>query len=182
MRKLATGAVLALVLLVFAAPAAGAANLGGGCTGSATSTDADGTKLDTAYAPGSGGTKSDPFLVDADGTVDYEGTTPTVFHDHSWHVDVSGIAVKDGSSDNGTNQSATSGTEQVDDYVPVKVVGLYRVSGGITADEGSCSGSAWIKVVGSPVGTVGWIAGVVLTILGAGGIVRTAMPLLRRGG
>ena len=182
MRKLATGAVMALVLLVLAASAAGAANLSGGCQGSATSTDGNGLQLDTASAPGAGGTASNPFLVDVDGTVDYQGGTPDVFHHHHWHVDVFGISVKTGGSANGSNKASTSGTEQVDDYLPLNAVGLYYVSGGITADEGSCSGNAWVKIVGSPVGTVGWIAGVVATALGAVGMLGTAMPLLRRGG
>jgi hypothetical protein len=182
MRKLAAGAAMALVVLVLSAPAASAATLGGGCNGAGTSKDADGTKLDTASAPGAGGTKSAPFLVDSNGTVDYSGTTPTVFHNHSWHVDVSGITVKDGGSNNGTNQSGTSGTVKVHSYLPVNAVGLYRVTGGITAGEGACSGSAWIKVAGSPVGTVGWIAGLVAAALGAAGVVLTAMPLFRRGG
>lgn len=181
MRTLAAGAGIALALLVFSAPVASAADLDGGCQGSATSKDADGNELDTASAPGPGATKDDPFLVDTDGTVDYEGTTPTVFHDHSWHIDISGATVESGGSKNGTNQAGTSGTLNVDDYIPVNAVGLYKATGGISADEGSCSGSAWVKVVGSPVGTIGWIAGVVGVVFGAAGLVSTAMPMLRRG-
>lgn len=181
MRRLAAGVGVALALLVLTAPAAGAASLDGGCKGSATSKDGDGASLDSVSAPGAGGTKGDPFLVDTDGTVDYEGTTPVVFHDHSWHVDLSGIDVKDGGSANGTNQASTSGTVKVDDYLPIDAVGLYRVTGGIEASEGSCSGSAWIKVAGSPAGSLGWIAGVVLTVLGAAGLAAAARPILRRG-
>jgi len=182
MRKVAAGAAVALVLLVVGATTAGAAELDGGCKGSGVSKDGNGKQLDTASAPGQGGTKDDPFLVTQDGTVDYQGTSPTVFHNHSWHVDISGATVKSGGSRNGTNQAGTSGTVQVDDYLPVNAVGLYRATGGITADEGSCSGSAWIKVVGSPVGTIAWIVGLVTTVLGAAGIVSTALPLVRRGG
>jgi hypothetical protein len=181
MRRLVAGAGLALVLLVLLAPMAAAANLNGGCKGSATSLDGDGNDLDMVAGPGAGGTKSDPFIVDTDGTVDYEGTSPTVFHDHSWNVDLSGITLKEGGSKNGTNQSGTSGTVKVDDYLPIDAVGLYRVSGGIEAAEGSCSGSAWIKVAGSPAGSLGWIAGVVVTVLGAAGLAVTASPILRRG-
>jgi len=182
MRRLAAAAGVALALLVLGASTADAASLGGGCRGTATSSDENGNQLSTMSGPGAGGTSSDPFLVDTDGTVDYEGTTPNVFHNHSWHVDISGATVKSGGSRNGTNQAGTSGTVQVDDYLPVNAVGLYRATGGITADEGSCSGSAWIKVVGSPVGTIAWIVGLVTTVLGAAGIVSTAMPLVRRGG
>jgi hypothetical protein len=182
MRKVAAGAALALVLLVVGASAAGAASFDGGCKGSGVSKDGDGKQLDTASAPGQGGTSSDPFLVDHDGTVDYEGSSPTVFHNHSWHVDVSGATVKSGGSKNGTNQASTSGTVKVDDYLPVNAVGLYKVTGGITATEGSCSGSAWVKVAGSPVGTVAWIAGIGFTVIGAAGLAFTARPIFGRGG
>ncbi|MEN3273383.1 MAG: hypothetical protein V7636_2144, partial [Actinomycetota bacterium] len=130
MRKLAVGAVSAFVVLVLAASTAGAATLNGGCQGSATSTDKNSQQLDTVSAPGAGGTGAHPFVVDVKGDVQYEGTTPGVFHNHSWHIDVFGISVKTGGSANGTNKSSTSGTEQADDYLPVNAVGLYYVSGG----------------------------------------------------
>ena len=109
MRKLAVGAAMAIVVLVVAASTAGAATLSGGCQGSATSADGNGQQLDTVSAPGAGGTGAHPFVVDVDGTVDYQGTTPGVFHDHHWHIDVFGISVKTGGSANGSNKSNTSG-------------------------------------------------------------------------
>lgn len=181
MRRVAVGAGIALALVVLIAPMAGAATLKGGCTGTGTSKDAHGDTLDTASAPGAGATKGDPFLVDHDGTVDYEGSSPKVFHDHSWHVDLEGITLEDGGSKNGTNQAGTSGSARIDDYLPFDAVGLYRVDGGITAAEGSCSGSAWVKVVGSPVGTVVWIVGMSTTAVGAAGLAVTARPIFRRG-
>jgi hypothetical protein len=182
MRKAAAGAAIALVLLVVGASAAGAAELDGGCKGTGVSKDGNDKQLDTASAPGQGGTKDDPFLVDQGGTVDYEGSSPAVFHNHSWHVDVSGATVQSGGSKNGTNQAGTSGTAKIDDYLPVNAVGLYKVTGGITATEGSCSGSAWVKLVGSPVLTVGWIAGIGFTVIGAAGLAFTARPIFGRGG
>lgn len=182
MRRLAAAGAFALAVLLLGAPGAGAAQLKGGCAGSATSLDADGNKLDEASAPGSGGTKSDPFLVDTDGTITYEGTTPTVFHNHSWHVDVSGVEVKSGGSKNGTNQSGTDGEVKVDDYIPVSAVGLYKGTGGISADEGSCDGSVWVKVVGSPVGTVAWVAGAAASVIGGAGLATTVLQLLKKGG
>ena len=158
------GAALLLVVL-WAAPAA-AVDLDGGCEGAATSIDADGETLDEVTAPGEGGTKSDPFLVDADGTVAYEGSTPVVFHDHSWQVDVMGITVKDGGSANADDEQSTADTTEVGDYLPFDAPGLYKVSGSITAAEGECSGSAWIKLAGSPVGTPPWIAGAVSAVGG----------------
>ena len=182
MRRLVAAGGLALALLLVGATAADAAQLNGGCSGSATSLDGDGNELDEVSGPGPGGTKSDPFLVDTDGTISYQGSTPAIFHNHKWHVDVLGITVKSGGSKNGSNQSDTSGDVDVDDYVPISAVGLFKASGGIDADEGSCDGSVWVKVVGSPVGTVGWIAGVAASVIGGAGLVSTALQLFKKGG
>ena len=164
--RFAGAAVFAAVLL-WPTPA-GAVDLDGGCEGAAVSSDEDGGVLDEVTAPGEGGTKSDPFLVDVDGVVAYEGSTPSVFRDHSWEVKVMGIPVKDGGSENADEETTTDDEVQVDDYLPFDAPGLYRVSGSIDPAEGEgCSGSAWVKVAGSPVGTIPWIAGVVFT---AGGV------------
>jgi hypothetical protein len=152
--------------LLSAAPA-DAVELDGGCEGEATSFDADGEKLDTAVAPDDEtGTRDDPFKVDYDGTVKYQGSSPEVFHDHSWEIEVFGIPVKDGGSKNGSNKPDDGRTVQVDDYLPFDAPGLYYVSGGITADEGSCDGNMYVKVVGSPVGTLPWIGGLALSAIG----------------
>ena len=86
------GGLVVLGVLFWAAPV-GAIELDGGCQGVAESLDEDLGQLDAVVAPGEGGTKGDPFLVDYDGTVTYEGSSPAVFHDHSWNVDVMGITV-----------------------------------------------------------------------------------------
>ena len=166
------GALFAVALL---ATPADAAQLNGGCAGSAVSFDSDGVVLDEVIAPGDGGTSKRPFDVDPDGTVEYEGSTPVAFHDHSWHVDVMGITVKDGGSANSDDLQATDGVVEVSDYLPIDAVGLYKVSGGIDAAEGSCDGSLWVKVAGSPVGTLPWIVGVGAT---AGGVAALAGPAL----
>lgn len=181
MRRLVGGVAVLVALLVVGAPAAESATLDGGCVGSATSFDEDGAELSRVAVPGEGGTKGDPFIVDPDGTVTYEGSTPQAFHDHSWHVDLMGVTVKSGGSANGNDESETSGEVQVDDYLPVSAVGLFKVSGGITADEGACDGSLWVKVAGSPVGTLPWIAGVGTAVVGAAGLTGLVLPLLRKG-
>jgi hypothetical protein len=167
LRRAAHVGGLALALWLVSGAPAGAAELDGGCAGAGVSLDGDGNELDTASAPGDGGTSGDPFRVDYDGTVAYEGTTPGAFHNHSWHVEVFGITVKDGGSPNGNDEAATAGDADVSDYLPFDAPGLYYVSGGIDADEGACDGNAWVKIVGSPVGTIPWIAGVVSTAAGA---------------
>ena len=160
------GASLFAAVLFWPAPA-GAVDLDGGCQGNAESLDAGGGQLDVAVAPGPGGTSGDPFLVDYDGTVTYTGSSPAVFHDHSWDVKVMGITVKSGGSENADDESTTADEAEVDDYLPFDAPGLYKVSGSISADEGECSGSAWVQLAGSPVGSIPWIAGVVMTAGGA---------------
>lgn len=165
MRLVPVGVGAAFAVVLLAAPA-DAAQLTGGCAGSAVSFDSDGVELDEVVAPGDGGTSKRPFDVDPDGTVEYEGSTPVAFHDHSWHVDVMGITVKDGGSENNDDQQASDGVVEVADYLPFDAVGLFKVSGGIDAAEGSCDGSMWVKVAGSPVGTIPWIVGVAATAAG----------------
>ena len=161
------GGAALLFLVLWAAPAA-AVDVEGGCEGSVTSLDADGETLDQVSAPGEGGTKSDPLLVDADGTIAYEGSTPGVFHDHTWKVAAMGITVKDGGSANADDESSTSDTAEVGDYLPFDAPGLYKISGSITATEGECSVSAWVKIAGSPVGSPPFIAGAVSAVGGLG--------------
>lgn len=174
-----------MALLFVWAPAAHGARVSGGCTGSATSFDGDGAALSRIEAPGRGGTSDDPFVVDPDGTVTYEGSTPVALHDHSWSIEVMGITVKTGGSSNGEDLTTSTSEVDVDDYLPVPVVGLFKVDGSISAGEGSCDGGMWVKVTGSPVGTVPWLVGVVATVGGAAAIagpaVASGLGLLRRG-
>ena len=169
-RGIAIAAVAGGITLGFglwAAPA-GAVEHDGGCEGSGASFDEDGEQLDEATAPSDDvGTEDNPFEVDYDGTVEWEGTTPAPFIDHTWHVDLFGVEVKDGGDENEGKKPGSSGTEIVEDYLPFKVTGLYYVSGEITAAEGgSCSGNMYVELVGSPVGTIPWLAGIVFTGLG----------------
>ena len=160
-------AIVFAVLFCWVDPA-GAVDLDGGCEGGAVSQDADGEVLDEVSAPGPGGTKGDPFLVDYDGVVAYEGSTPAPFRDHSWDVKAMGITVKSGGSENAQDETTTADEVEVSDYVPFDAPGLYKVSGEITPARGEgCSGSAWVKVAGSPTGSVPWLAGMVSAVGGA---------------
>ena len=169
-RGIAVAAVAGGIMLWFGLPAApaGAIELEGGCKGSGASFSEDGDQLDEATAPSTDvGTEDNPFEVDYDGTVEWEGTTPEVFKDHTWHVDLFGVEVKDGGDENEGEKPGSSGTEIVEDYLPFKVTGLYYVSGEITAAEGgSCSGNMYVELVGSPAGTIPWLAGIVFTGVG----------------
>jgi len=80
MRRYATAAVLAVVLLGVVAPASHAAEADG-CAGQAASYAEDGTPFGTAQAPGEGGSRGDPLPVDWDGPIEWSGTTEAVLQD-----------------------------------------------------------------------------------------------------
>ena len=145
---------------------AGAVNLTGGCAGQGTSFDKDHNQIMGATAPSAEpGTSGNPFLVDYDGTVEYAGTGPLMLN-HHWEIKVFGIPVKSGGAPNGSNQTATIGVADVSDYLPFKITGVYYVSGEIHGDGGACSGDAFVKLVGSPVGTIPWIVAIGLIVVG----------------
>ena len=126
-----------------------------GCSGNGTSNTAKGTVLQSATAPNPPSSQSHPLLVDPKGTVAYSGRSNSVIRNHTWSVKVDGITVKSGGSANASGKTVNQGTVKVKDYLPFKVTGLFYVSGSITGSGGSsCSGSVWVKVTGSPIGTV----------------------------
>jgi hypothetical protein len=157
-----------LLWSVLGAVPAGAVAVSGGCKGTGESSTADRDPLDEAAAPESRtGTRDNPFVVEYDGTVHYEGSTPSIFKNHKWNVKTFGITVKSGGSKNGSNATEDERTISVDDYLPFDAPGLYYVSGSIKADGGkSCSGHIYVKIAGSPTGSIPWIIGLILTILG----------------
>lgn len=167
MRRLVIVSALAITMLaVFVSPAA-AAPLSGGCTGTAQSRDDGGGQVDTLAAPdGATGTQSNPFKVEYDGTVVYDGSGP-VITDHKWKVGVFGVPVKTGGDDNEGKKNTTKGTETVKDYLPFRVAGLFYVSGDIKGDGGDCAGSGWVRLEGNPAGTIPWLVGLVALAGGA---------------
>lgn len=141
-----------------------------GCSGNGTSSTSKGAVLQSASAPNPPSSQSRPLLVDPKGTVTYSGRSNAVIRNHTWRVKVDGLTVKSGGSANASGKSSNQGTVKVNDYLPFKITGLFYVSGSITGSGGSCSGSFWVKVTGSPVGTVPWFAGIVFAAAGIGGL------------
>ncbi|HEX4018538.1 MAG TPA: hypothetical protein VHX15_17505 [Frankiaceae bacterium] len=141
-----------------------------GCSGNGTSKSSKGAAIQTATAPNPPSSEQRPLVVDPKGTLAYSGRSSSVIRHHTWRVKVDGITVKTGGSANASGKVVSQGTVNVKDYLPFKITGLFYVSGSITGSAAGCSGSFWVKVTGSPVGTVPWFLGIVLAIAGVGGL------------
>lgn len=152
-----------------------------GCSGSGTSLNSGGNAIQSATAPNPPSSESRPLLVDPRGTVSYSGRSGSVITNHSWQIKVDGITVKSGGSPNAARKTVNQGTVKVKDYLPFKMTGLFYVSGSITGSGGTCTGSVWVKVTGSPVGTVAWFAGIAFAVAGVGGLFfsRPTFPRLK---
>src|SRR5262245_32906893 len=109
-RLIAVGAVVPLLLLLFAMPVM-AAELTGGCAlavRSYTGADATGEQIDEGQmqgivAKGDKGDAANPFEVSLDGSVDFLfSTAPTVFQNNHWAIYAQGVPVPllQGSDDN----------------------------------------------------------------------------------
>jgi hypothetical protein len=163
MSLLGVGVVVALCLLIVAPVAA--ASLSPPCSLMLSAVDAAGVEVDSASLPGDRGSVDDPFRVAWDGTVDYEFDSGTPLRNNRSHVAVFGIPTMR-ASETEPAESTESGTVTVGEGWPVRFAGLAYVSGEITGDEGSCSGDGWVKVVGEPIGSIGWLLGALLIVLG----------------
>ena len=146
---LGAAAVLAVGLPMTAARAADAT----GCSGSVQSLMADGTELDTASAPGAGGTENDPLVIDPEGAVAWEGSTDTAITSGSWAVAVGGVPFLSGTVDNGDGKMSSSGVVDLASApAPVQWVFVTNaripVAGEMTGPEGSCTGSGYIAGTG----------------------------------
>lgn len=157
----------ALLLLALVAPVS-AFDLTN-CTLQLTSTDAQGNVIGTAAGPGQGGTQDDPLLVKWDGFVSYVGSSGSlVLMDQSYHVEVFGIPTPiRGSSPNGEGVTSAEGTVSVKDNMPIKVSGLFYVSGEISGNDGSCAGNAWLKMDEDPLTTIPFWVSIGITLIGA---------------
>jgi hypothetical protein len=160
-----------LMLLSLAGPAAAAepiagASIAGPCTLDALSTDAGGTDLDELAGPGTS-EPTIPFDVDRSGKVAWTGTGPAITTG-SWQISIYGVPlpVLSGSIDNPDGQTSADGVVLVGDILPVDIVGTFEVSGSVSGDGGSCSGSAWVRVDGNPLTSIPGIAGIGLGIVG----------------
>jgi hypothetical protein len=162
--SLAASTLLALLIV---GPAA-AFSLNDECDLAIQSLGEDGEPLDSA-SPGAGGTQDDPFLIDWEGSVSYEGNTGNqVIMNHSWHIDVFLVPtpLRGGDPNEGGDQTA-QGEVAVSANAPFKFSGLYFVSGEIRGEGGFCSGSGWFKLTEEPLQTIPFWIAVVLAVTGA---------------
>jgi hypothetical protein len=161
---------LLLAIAVLAPQPVGAFELSG-CTLTLTSKDASGVTVDEARSGRPDASQSDPLQAPWGGTVEYEGSTPGVIHDYTYSFSIYGVPTPaGGSSPNDENRAEGDGAVSVGGASTFRVAGLYYVSGRLTGEGGSCSGSAWVRVLGDPAGTIPWFLGIVLVILGALGL------------
>ena len=173
-RSLTIAALLAACLLPALATPVAAFPLST-CTLSLTSTDGTGAPLAAAESGQADSTTSAPFKVDWDGKVAYKGSTTNVITDYTYQVSVFGVPTPLRGGDANTDKNKDgNGSVSVSANSPFRVAGLYYVSGTYKGAGGECVGSGWFQLVGSPVGTVPWIGGVLLTVLGALGLVAGA--------
>ena len=163
LRVLPIAGLLWLLLLTCSATAFNLSN----CDLHVTSTLAGGgaSKADSGDG-GHGASQANPFLVDPDGTVNWSGQANIAMASNSWHVDLLGVPVLSGTGSSTSNPATGSGSVSIKSILPFPVAGLYYVSGAITGSGGTCQGDGWFKLTGNPVGTVPFILGLVLLVLG----------------
>ena len=142
------------------------------CTLELVSTDASGGPVDTASGtgPAGGGTQDDPFLVDWDGTVSWDGTSgDQVFNNHAWQTFVFLVPTPVRGGDPNEDDDVTgNGTVGVSENAPFRIAGLYYVSGNIDGEGGThCDGSGWFKLTGNAVATIPFWVAVLIAVAGA---------------
>jgi len=170
-------AVTALLLAGMAAGAAIGADATG-CSGSATSFDSTGTEIQTVTAPGPSATQDDPFMVDFDGSVRWEGTTfLTVISNGSWTVTALPFWFS-GQIANDAGKTKATGEIRPDSYLPFAIPGLVLVQVDLEGSEGLCTVSGWVQFTGNPLSSpAGWAA-IMLTALGGIGLLLALRMLI----
>jgi hypothetical protein len=173
MGVLACAALATIALAGFASPA-GAADATG-CSGKASSFDADGKPLDTVSAPGKGGTSDHPFEVDAEGRVAWEASPGnSAISKGTWKVETDSTP-KLSFSGSGGLEAQKSGTEALRDHLTVDVplLGRIRVASGtfkakvvVQGPGGTCTMAGYVKIGGSPLRTPLFYVGAALGVLG----------------
>jgi hypothetical protein len=129
------------------------------------------TRRWAALTAGRAGTRADPFRVDYDGTVRYEGDSgERAITNLSWSVDVFLIPTPlRGGGANEEQETSAEGEIDVSTALPIKMTGLFFVSGQVTGDEGTCRGNMWVRLVddppASPTATIPfWIALLIIAL------------------
>ncbi len=173
-------AAAALTLLAAAGASAALAAEATGCSGSATSLAADGTTIMSVEAPGPGATQADPFKVDYDGTVQWQGATDAVIQGGSWKVTAMPFTFS-GTIANESGKTTADGTVSPADYLPFAIPGLVKVTVDLTGAGGAaCNVEGWIQFTGSPLSSpAGWLA-VAFTVAGALGLLTLIRYLAHR--
>ena len=177
----AAGVIVGAVLFASVAAAPAPAVTASGCSGKAASTTKDGAALHEVSGPGPGGTRSDPFRVDRDGTVTWSGETTQVIRNGKWTVKAWPTSISDRIG-NDSGLTTKSGVDKVSDRLPVKMPGLFFVKVTLTGGDGaSCVASGWVKIAGSPAFTPLWFGALIPMLLGLAGWASLMRRLLRGG-
>ncbi len=159
-RRLLITALLA-VLVVALVPNIATASVDGDCTGSATIKGA-------TYTPANDTPGNAIPIPDEKGVrVKYSGSVDFVNTNHSGvaKVQVGPFNITLDKPWGGSNEQDDRGVEdqtyELDDFrdkLPIWIPGVWKVSASHSADGGSCSGFAMIKLEGNPLGNVvGWV-------------------------
>jgi hypothetical protein len=181
--RCAAAVITVVVALVAAVLGAGGSAAAGprltGCEGELTSVDADGETLDRAAGstphdvvnPDNDDdptfTRGSPFRVDPGGRVEWAGRSAGTITDQKWSLSIWGVDVMSGSGRNVERLDTADGTVEVDDAVPLGMVGSFRVDGTLDGDGGRCDASGWVEVGGSPLFKPVWFAAIALVAAGA---------------
>ena len=172
MRRSILGAVLPAALLLLLLPGTAQAFPLTTCSLDLLSNDGSGAGLDTASSGANDSTQDDPFEVDWEGSVVWDGTTNVVIKNYTYSISVFNVPTPlQGGGTNDDENTQGDGTVGVAANSPFRAAGLYFVSGTYNGEGGSCTGSGWFRLLGDPVGTVPWIAGVALVVIGLLGLV-----------
>jgi hypothetical protein len=136
-----------------------------GCTWDATSLDAQGREIDAASAPGRGGTKDDPLLIAADGSVTWRGSSQQVLQNGSWNVRGGGLSLSRRLG-NEAGAQASSGRADVAEYLPdvpgfdSLVSGLLHVEVTVRGGNGAaCTTGGWVRLRTGLLGSLSSVVG-----------------------
>lgn len=143
--------------------------INGGCTVMASS------NVDTTVVTDT--SRSNPFVVEPDGPLSWDATSPGPITDHVWeiYVVVGGfdVVVADGASANSDMDTTSEGDEPtLEGYVErltgqtgEQIRGVYEVGGFIDGTGGECDGFGFVKIDGGFFSTIiSWIALAILVL------------------
>jgi hypothetical protein len=172
MRRSVSRAVLPAALLLLLLPGTAGAFPLSTCSLELLSNGADGGAIDTASSGANDATQADPFDVEWEGSVAWDGSTNVVIKNYTYSISVFNVPTPlQGGGTNDDENTDGDGSVSVAANSPFRAAGLYYVSGTYSGEGGTCTGSGWFRLLGDPVGTVPWIAGLVLAVLGGLGYV-----------